>query len=185
MNDLQIVDLYWQRNSDAIGYTEQKYGNYCLSISRNILSNFLDAEECVNDTWVGAWNSMPDNRPGNLRVFLGTITRRLACSRLRMECAQKRGNGQIPLVLDELDACLPTAPSVAQVVEAKQLEKAINDFLHTLPEQDCNIFLRRYWYAESIDQIARRYDLLPNTVKSSLYRSRRKLRAHLEKEELL
>lgn len=185
MNDLQIVDLYWQRNSDAIGCTEQKYGNYCLSIARNILSNFLDAEECVNDTWVGAWNSMPDNRPGNLRVFLGTITRRLACSRLRMECAQKRGNGQIPLVLDELDACLPTAPSVAQVFEAKQLEKAINDFLHTLPEQDCNIFLRRYWYAESIDQIARRYDLLPNTVKSSLYRSRRKLRAHLEKEELL
>ena len=185
MNDLQIVDLYWQRNSDAIGYTEQKYGNYCLSIARNILSNFLDAEECVNDTWVGAWNSMPDNRPGNLRVFLGTITRRLACSRLRMECAQKRGNGQIPLVLDELDACLPTAPSGAQVVEAKQLEKAINDFLHTLPEQDCNIFLRRYWYAESIDQIARRYDLLPNTVKSCLYRSRRKLRAHLEKEELL
>lgn len=185
MNDLQIVDLYWQRNSDAIGYTEQKYGNYCLSIARNILSNFLDAEECVNDTWAGAWNSMPDNRPGNLRVFLGTITRRLACSRLRMESAQKRGNGQIPLVLDELDACLPTAPNVAQIIEAKQLEKAINSFLHTLPEQDCNIFLRRYWYAESIDQISQRYDTLPNTIKSSLYRSRRKLRAYLEKEDLL
>lgn len=185
MTDLQIIDLYWKRNSDAISYSEQKYGNYCHSIARNILSSLLDAEECVNDTWVGAWNSMPDQRPQNLRVFLGTITRRIACSRLRTEYAQKRGSGQIPLVLDELDACLPTAPNVAQVIEARQLEKAINIFLHTLPEQDCNIFLRRYWYAESIDQISRRYDILPSTIKSSLYRSRRKLRAYLEKEELL
>lgn len=185
MTDLQIVDLFWQRKSDAISYSEQKYGNYCLSIAKNILSNFLDAEECVNDTWVGAWNSMPDNRPSNLRIFLGTITRRLACSRLRRDYAQKRGSGQLPLILEELDTCLPTAPSAAQVVEAKELERAINAFLHTLLEQDCNIFLRRYWYAESIDQISRRYDLRPNTVKSSLYRSRRKLRAHLEQEELL
>lgn len=185
MTDLQIVELYWERNSDAISYSAQKYGNYCHSVAKNILSNFQDAEECVNDTWISAWNAMPDHRPCNLRTFLGVITRRLACSRLRMECAQKRGGGQIPLVLDELDACLPTAPNVAQVVEAKQLEKAINVFLHTLPEQDCNIFLRRYWYAESIDQISRRYDLLPNTIKSSLYRSRRKLRTYLEKEELL
>ena len=118
-------------------------------------------------------------------TFLGTITRRLACSRLRTDYAQKRGSGQIPLILDELDACLPTAPNVTQIVEAKQLEKAINTFLHTLPEQGYNIFLRLYWHAESIDQIARRYDILPNTIKSTLYRSRRKLRAYLEKEELL
>lgn len=185
MTDLQIVDLYWKRNADAISYSEQKYGGYCHRVAKNILSDFQDAEECVNDTWVGAWNSMPDHRPDHLRAFLGMITRRLACSRLRRDYAQKRGSGQLPLILEELDTCLPTAPSAAQVVEAKELEKAINIFLHTLPGQDCNIFLRRYWYAESIDQISRRYDLLPNTVKSSLYRSRRKLRAHLEKEELL
>lgn len=185
MTDLQIVDLYWQRNSDAISYSAQKYGGYCHSVARNILSSFQDTEECVNDTWVGAWNSMPDQRPHNLRAFLGTITRRIACSRLRMDYAQKRGSGQIPLILDELDACLPTAPNVAQIVEAKQLEQAINAFVHTLPQQDCNIFLRRYWFAESIDQIARRYDILPSTIKSSLYRSRRKLRAYLEKEDLL
>ena len=177
MTDLQIVDLYWKRNADAISCSEQKYGGYCHSVAKNILSSFQDAEECVNDTWVGAWNSMPDHRPQNLRAFLGSITRRLACSRLRMDYAQKRGSGQLPLILEELDACLPTSPSAAQVVEAMELERTINAFLHTLPAQDCNLFLRRYWYAESIDQISRRYDLLPNTIKSSLYRSRRKLRS--------
>ena len=185
MNDLQIVDLYWQRNSDAIDYTAQKYGNYCLSVAKNILCNFQDAEECVNDTWVGAWNTMPDNRPNNLRIFLGTITRRLACSRIRMDYAQKRGKGQIPLILEELDTCLPTSPSAAHIVEAKELEEYINAFLHTLPKQECNIFLRRYWFAESINQISHRYDSNPNTIKSSLYRSRRKLRAFLEKEGLI
>ena len=185
MTDLQIVELYWERNSDAISHSVQKYGGYCLRVAKNILSDVLDAEECVNDTWIGAWNSMPDHRPDNLRAFLGMITRRLACSRLRRDYAHKRGGGQLPLILDELDACLPTAPSAAQVVEAKALEQSINTFLHTLSEQDCNIFLRRYWYAESILEISRRYDVLPNTVKSSLHRSRRKLRAHLEKEEYL
>lgn len=185
MNDPQIVDLYWQRNLDAISLSAQKYGNYCLSVAKNILCNFQDAEECVNDTWVGAWNSMPDNRPNNLRIFLGTITRRLACSRIRMDHAQKRGSGQIPLILEELETCLPTAPSAAQVVEAKELERYINAFLHTLPQQECNIFLRRYWFAESVSQISRRYNCNPNTVKSSLYRSRRKLRAFLEKEGLI
>lgn len=185
MTDLQIVDLYWQRNADAISYSEQKYGNYCHKVAKNILSSFQDAEECVNDTWVGAWNAMPDQRPNNLRTFLGTITRRLACSRMRKDYAQKRGNGQVPLILEELDACLPTSPSAAQVVEAKELEMTINAFLHTLPEQECNIFLRRYWYAESLEQISRRYDIRLNTVKSSLYRSRQKLRAYLEMEDLL
>jgi len=185
LTDLQIVDLYWKRNADAIRYSTEKYGGYCHSVAKNILSDFQDAQECVNDTWIGAWNSMPDHRPRDLRAFLGMITRRLACSRLRRDYAQKRGSGQLPLILEELDSCLPTSPSAAQIVEAKQLEEAVNAFLHTLPEQDCNIFLRRYWYAESIAQISRRYDILPNTIKSSLYRSRRKLRAYLEKEDLL
>lgn len=185
MNDLQIVDLYWQRNTDAISFSVQKYGNYCLSVAKNILCNFQDAEECVNDTWVGAWNAMPDNRPNNLRIFLGTITRRIACSRIRSDYAQKRGKGQLPLILEELDACLPTSPGADWVVEAKELEEYINVFLHTLSKQECNIFLRRYWFAESISQISRRYDINPNTIKSSLYRSRRKLRAYLEKEELI
>ena len=185
MNDLQIVDLYWQRDSDAVRYTSQKYGHYCLCVAKNILSSFQDAEECVNDTWVGAWNSMPDNRPHNLRIFLATITRRLACSRIRKDHAQKRGRGQVPLILEELEACLPTSPSAHHIVEAKELEQYINVFLHTLPKQECSIFLRRYWFAESITQIAVRYDTNPNTIKSSLYRSRRKLRAFLEKEGLM
>lgn len=185
MNDLQIVDLYWQRNSDAITYSEQKYGNYCHSIARNILQNHQDAEECVNDTWVGAWNAMPEHRPNHLGTFLGTITRRLACSRLRRNHAQKRGLGQIPLILEELESCIPAVPSAHQVLEAQELARAINAFVHTLPERECNIFLRRYWYAEPVDQIAGRYSILPNTVRSSLFRSRQKLKAHLEKEGMI
>lgn len=185
LDDLQIVDLYWRRDPDAISQSLQKYGAYCFRVAKNILSSREDAEECVNDTWMRAWNSMPENRPAYLGSFLGTITRRLACSRLRRDTAQKRGGGQIPLVLEELEQCLPAVPGADRAVEARELERAINSFLHTLPARECSIFLRRYWYAESIEGIARRYDIRQNTVKSSLYRSRQKLKNYLEKEGVL
>ena len=185
MDDLKIVDLYWQRDPDAISQSIRKYGAYCHSVARNILSSREDTEECVNDTWIRAWNAMPENRPTYLGSFLGTITRRLACSRLRKDRTQKRGGGQVPLVLEELEECLPAGPGVEQMVEAKELECAINTFLHMLPARECSIFLRRYWYADSIEGIARRYDIRQNTVKSSLHRSRRKLKDYLEKEGLV
>lgn len=182
MNDSQIVDLYWSRDDNAIAQTSKKYGGYCYAIAFRMLAEARDAEECVNDTWLGAWNAMPVHRPQYLPAFLGKITRRLALNIYKARQAVKRGGGELPLALDELRFCVPESPSAAQAAEDAALERLVNQFLHSLPARDCNIFLRRYWYVESIAEIAGRYRLNPNTVKSSLYRSREKLKRFLEKE---
>lgn len=182
MEDCTIIDLYWSRSEDAIRETAAKYGAYCRSIARGILSNPQDEEECINDTWIKAWNAMPSSRPNRLRLFLGKITRRLACDAVRAQTAQKRGGGVYMEALEELGECVPASPSAEQAAEDRELEAILNRFLRTLPERDCNIFLRRYWYAEALDEISRRYGLKLNTVKTSLYRSREKLRKYLEKE---
>ena len=182
MEDQAIIELYWQRNEEAVRATAEKYGSYCRSIARNFLADRRDQEECVNDTWMGAWNAMPPHRPGRLRLFLGKITRSLACDALRAHTAGKRGGGVYPEALEELSECLPAAASVDQAVEDRELERLINRFLHALPERSCSVFLRRYWYAESLEAIAERYGMGESAVKSSLFRSRKKLRAYLEKE---
>lgn len=184
MEDHAIVDLYWSRNPEAIRQTGEKYGGYCRSIARNILPDRRDAEECVNDTWLNAWNAMPENRPRFLAPFLGKITRNLAFTRWRAGQTEKRGGGEMPLVLDELSECVSTANTL-QEVEAAELEGAVNRFLHTLPERECGIFLRRFWFTEPMADIARRYGMREATVRTSLFRSREKLRRHLEKEGLL
>lgn len=185
MEDSRIVDLYWRRDSEAIRETNAKYGGYCAAIARRILSDQRDAEECVNDTWLGAWNAMPEHRPDHLAAFLGKITRCLAFNRWRAGRADKRGGGELPLVLEELDGCVPGCLSAAQAVEDAELEQMVNAFLHTLPAQACNVFLRRYWYAESVSEIARRYGMKEPAVKSSLFRSRGKLKRYLEEEGIL
>lgn len=184
MEDHAIVDLYWSRDPEAIRQTGEKYGGYCRAIARNILSDRRDAEECVNDTWLGAWNAMPENRPGLLAPFLGKITRNLALTRWRAARAEKRGGGELPLVLDELSECVSSADTL-QTLEAAELENEINRFLGTLPERECGVFLRRYWFTEPMADIARRYGMRENTVRTSLFRSREKLRRYLEKEGLL
>lgn len=185
MEDSKIIELYWQRSSDAITASAGQYGSYCRSIAQNLLSDPRDAEECVNDTWLGAWNAIPPHRPRSLRAFFGKLTRSAACSRWRANAAQKRGSGELPLVLEELQECIPAAPSAETLAEDRELSRSINRFLHALPERDCSIFLRRYWYGESVGAIARRYTLKENTVKSSLYRSRAKLKQHLEQEGIV
>lgn len=185
MNDAGIVELYWRRSTQAITETQQKYGGYCYTIAFGLLNSAQDAEECVNDTWLGAWNAMPQNRPDRLAPFLGKIVRSLAFDRFRAGQAKKRGGGELPLVLEELGDCVPAAPSAAQAVEDAELEQSVNAFLHTLPPRDCDIFLRRYWYAEPLRDIARRYGLKLNTVKTSLFRSRGKLRHFLEQEGII
>lgn len=185
MEDCRIVELYWQRDHSAITESSAKYGAYCTAIARNILPDPRDAEECVNDTWLGAWNAMPTQRPSLLGAFLGRITRNLAFSSYRASHAEKRGGGNLPLILEELTICVPTAPSAAQVVEDAELEATVNRFLRTLPERDCNLFLRRYWYGEPLAEIALRYGLKLNTVKTSLFRSRQKLKAYLEQEDIV
>lgn len=184
MEDHAIVDLYWSRNPEAIRRTNEKYGNYCRAVARNILSDRRDAEECVNDTWLQAWNAMPENRPGLLGPFLAKITRNLAFNRWRADRAEKRGGGELPLVLDELAECA-SPDHTLQTIEAAELEAVVGRFLLTLPERECNVFLRRYWFTEPMADIAKRYGMRETTVRTSLFRSREKLRRHLEKEGLL
>lgn len=184
MEDGAIVNLYWARDPEAIQETGRKYGGYCRAIARNILADRRDEEECLNDTWLNAWNAMPEDRPGLLAPYLGKITRNLALSRWRAGHAEKRGGGELPLVLEELTECVSPGGTF-QAVEAAELEEAVNRFLRTLPERECGVFLRRYWFSEPMADIARRYGMREGTVRTSLFRSREKLRRYLEKEELL
>ena len=182
MEDSKIIDLYWARKEQALEETDAKYGSYCRTIARNILRNFEDTEECVSDTWLHAWNSMPPQRPGILSAFLGRITRNLSFDRCKYQQAAKRGGGTLPLALDELGECIPASGRVEHALEQKELAAAIDRFLRTLPEKDCNLFLRRYWYVDSISVIADRYGMKENTVKSILFRTREKLRKFLGEE---
>lgn len=182
MRDEEIIGLYWARKEEAIEESQKSYGNYCYSIAYRILYDREDAEECVNDTWLRAWNAMPPQKPGRLSIFLGTITRNLSFDRWKYKSAMKRGSGAMEIELEELMECIPARISTEDVVEAAELERIINRFLHTLPERDCNVFLRRYWFVEEYHEIARRYQMNLNTVKTSVFRTRQKLKAYLEQE---
>ena len=182
MEDSAIIDLYWAREERALSETDTKYGGYCRSIAHNILRNREDTEECVSDTWLHAWNAMPPQRPSILSSFLGRITRNLSYDRYKAAHAEKRGGGSVPLALDELEQCVPAASDAHRAVEDKELAAAIDRFLRTLPARECNIFLRRYWYVDGVTEIAARYNMKENTVKSVLYRTRERLRVFLEKE---
>lgn len=182
MEDQKIVALYWQRNQDAIRETDRKYGSYCFRVAKNLLSGFQDAEECVSDTWLGAWNSIPPQRPGCLRQYLAKLTRNLAFSRYRTLTAQKRGGGELPLVLEELSECLADETDVEGETIAKELARSVQKFLAALPEREANVFLRRYFYAEPVAEIARRYALTANHASVLLSRTRGKLKRHLTME---
>ena len=181
MEDAQIVDLYWQRNEDAIPQTEIKYGRYCQTVANNVLGDALDAEECVNDTWLAAWNSMPDNRPTALPPYLGKITRNFALTRLSERHALKRGGGRTAEVLDELAECLPGGDDPARVAEEKDLSERIAAFMRTLPETEQQVFVARYWYMAPVDTIARRFGFTRAKTAAMLHRTRKKLRAALSK----
>ena len=184
MNDQQIIELYWQRDTQAIQETSIKYGAYCYSIANNILDNKEDSEECVNDTWLRAWNAIPPQRPAILQMFLAKIARNLSLDRYLSRTAQKRGGGEMPLVLDELAECIPSSSDVASEYERKELAQYIRKFVHSLPERERNIFLRRYFFADSIAVIATQYNLSENNVMVILSRTRKKLKNFLRKEGL-
>lgn len=182
MNDAHIVDLYFRRDTDALQETDKKYGKYCFSIADNILSNREDAQECVNDTYLDAWNSIPPHRPRSLALFLGKITRRISIDRWRKAQAAKRGRGEMPLVLDELYDCIADCRDVEQELERKRLAQTMNSFVKGLPLAERNVFLCRYWYMDSVKAIARRFHYTEAKVKSMLYRTREKLRITLREE---
>ena len=182
MRDTEILDLYFKRSEQAIVETQQAYGNYCYSIAWNILHVKEDSEECVNDTWMRAWNAIPPSRPNHLSLFLGTITRNLSFDRWKQKNALKRGNGEMEAALDELAECIPDQNRTEDIVEEKELQRQLNQFLGTLKEKERVIFLRRYWYAEEYNEIAKHCGIKLNTVKTTLFRVRGKLKAYLEQE---
>ena len=185
MDDELIVQLYWDRSESAISETDRKYGAYCNSIAYGILQNKEDAEESVSDTYMDAWNSMPPHHPSILATFLGKITRRISIDRWRSKTRLKRGGGEIDLALEELEQCIAGGQSPEQEIEQEKLAQAINDFLDELPIQERRVFLARYWYMDSIREIAAHFKFSQSKVMSMLFRTRNKLRRQLEKEGYL
>lgn len=182
MEDSKIVELYLQKNERAIEETDRKYGAYCFTIAHNILNNREDSEECVNDTWLKTWDAIPPQRPGRLQMFLAKITRNLSFNRFNSRVAKKRGGGEIVFVLDELAECLACETDIADEYEARELGRCIREFVRALPEQEGNIFVRRYFFTEAVAQIAGRYGLTENNVAVILSRTRKKLKNQLIRE---
>lgn len=182
MEDSQIVELFWQRNEEAVSETEKKYGTYCRSIAGRVLGVREDVLECVNDVYLAVWNAIPPHRPENLRTFLGKIARRLALKKRRDQTRDKRGGGAVDLSLEELDECVPSGGHIDDALEAEELTRIIDAFLETLPADERRVFLRRYWYLDSVAAIAERYGFGESRVKMMLKRTRDKLAARLAKE---
>ena len=182
MEDTKIIDLYFARDEQAIAETDKKYGAYCFTLAHAILPGRQDAEETVSDTYWKTWNAIPPHRPAVLKLFLAKITRNLAFTRWRKMTADKRGGGEMELVLEELAGCVAAPGSVEDSINGKELAKAIRSFLDTLPAREQDIFLRRYFFVEESEAIARRYGMKPATVLRTLSRIRAKLKNYLTQE---
>ena len=180
MDDNEILDLYFARSEQAIVQTDQKYGFYCYSIAKRILSDPLDAEESVNDTYAEVWKSIPPRRPKYFFAFLASICRHLSLNRVDWKQAAKRRAQVVPLT-EEMENCIPDTVHERQM-EAKELGKLLDLFLESLPKDSRLIFLRRYWYVDSVPEIAARYGMTESKVKMQLSRTKEKLRLFLEQE---
>lgn len=185
MDDDIIIDLYWARSESAISETSKKYGGYCTKIAMNILQNREDSEECVNDTYLKVWNAVPPQRPTFFLSFLGRITRNISLNRYKERNAKKRGGSEVALLLSELEGCIPSRSNMEVEYETGLIAKAIDDFLYSIDSKNRIVFVRRYWYADSIASIASRFHMSESKVKSMLFRTRNKLRVYLEKEGVI
>jgi RNA polymerase sigma-70 factor (ECF subfamily) len=179
MDDNTIVGLFWQRSEDALTECGSKFGAYCRTIANNILRSDSDADECINETWLKAWNAIPPAKPTRLKAFLGKITRNIALDRYEAAHAQKRGGGVVEIALDEL------AEIAAPVASDGEITHAINVFLHAEPPENTDIFVKRYWYLQSIKEIAAAYGYSENKIASLLLRMRGRLKQKLESEGLM
>ena len=184
MTDTEIINLFFERSEQAIIELDKKHGNAVARVARNILGNAQDTEECVNDTYLGTWNAIPPHKPSPLRTFVCKIARNLATKKYHSNTAEKR-NSQYDLALDELEEYLSDSDSVEKAYEAQELKEAINGFLATLSYSDRFIFMRRYWYSDPVQDIAKMAHSTNNSVAVRLFRIREKLRLYLVKEGLL
>ena len=183
MEDFKIVDMYWARNENAIAESDKKYGRMLSSLSFSLLSSHEDAEECVNDTYLDAWNAMPTARPEHLGAFLSKIVRRISIDKFRKAHRQKRGGAEALLL--ELTECIPSGESVEEQYQNQLLKEFLDGFLRALDQEKRVMFVRRYFYSQSIEQIALTMHMSESKVKTTLLRVRNKLKDALKKEGLL
>lgn len=184
MNDVDIVELFFSRDERAIHEVISKYGTYCRSIAYNILHDEENAEEVMNDTWFGAWNSIPPHNPENLSTYLGKITRNISLTKWRDQHAAKRFADTVSLVSEELEECLPSGMTIEKKLEEAELRNTMNRFIEELPEIEQRVFVCRYFYFDSILEIAKRFQFSESKVKSMLHRNRKKLKKVLDREEV-
>ena len=182
MEDSRIVELFWQRDETALAAAEDKYDRYCHAIANNILHNDEDARECVNDVFLAAWNAIPPHRPEKLSTFLAKITRRIALNKWRDALADRRGGGNIDASLSELEECIPSDTDIDDALDTQAFSEIINAFLGTLSADERRVFVRRYWFFDSITSIAKRYGFGTSKVNMTLKRTRDKLAVRLKKE---
>jgi RNA polymerase sigma-70 factor (ECF subfamily) len=182
MTDAQILHLYESRDESAIAETASCYGSLCMAISMRILHNREDCEEVVSDTYLRLWNSIPPEKPQKFSSFLGRIVKNLSLDRCKARKAAKRSE-EFCLMLSELESCVPSRATVEGDVDSRDTGRAIEAFLREIPRNDAAFFVRRYWFSDSVGEIATRYEVSESKVKSSLMRTRNKLKSHLEKED--
>ena len=182
MTDEKIIELYWIRSEKAIEETKKQYGTYLQYISFSVLKDNEDAEEIVNDTYLKVWNSIPPAKPSPLKAFLAKITRNLSINKLRDKTAKKRGGEQYILILDELSECISNANEIDDAINSIILSKVLNNFLKALSDESRRIFIKRYWYMLSVSEISEEMSISISKVKSSLMRTRKKLKEKLEEE---
>lgn len=182
LSDEEIISMYWERNEQAITETDRKYGHYLFTIAQNILSDRLDCEECLNDTYLGTWNRIPPTRPSIFHVFLARIMRNIAIDKHRANTAQKRIPTEMTVSLSELEESFLQSPSVEEEAAVEELGRILNDFMTTLSERDEMMFFCRYYYADKIQSIAYMMGVSESTVRRELARLREELRKRLEEE---
>ena len=182
MEDAEIVELYWARDEDAITQTKTKYGAYLNRVAYNILADLENSQECVSDTLLAAWRSMPDNRPKNLRTYLGKITRQVSIDLYRRRNRMKRYASEYAISLEELGDSFTDGRTPEDELNAKLLTEAVNRFLRSLPEDARNTFIGRYYFFDSVKNVARYCGMSESKCKSLLYRTRQSLKAYLQKE---
>lgn len=182
MEDEAIIELYWARSEDAISETDAKYGRFCYCVAQRILADEQDSRECVNDTYLAAWRSIPPKRPSALGAYLGRITRNLSLGRIRARKSAKRGGGELPLCLDELSDCISSRSRAEERAEVRELASAVNYFLGTLGEDERDLFVCRYFFAAPVSELAGRFGYSEGRVRTRLSRTRAKLRRFLETE---
>ena len=185
MTDTKILELYEARSESAIAETANRYGSYCFTVAMNVLGNREDSDECVNDTYLKAWNAIPPERPKSLSTYLARITRNLALDKWRAGRSKKRGGGEVTLLLSELEQCVPGIGTVEREADRNLLEEVIDSFLSDISRQDRVYFMQRYWYGCSIRQIADFHGVGQGQVRTNLHRTRIKLKQELERQGIM